>query len=139
MYHVHTYYKKEINHMVLPMSFYECVFIARQDISGQDVQKLTEKFDDIFKSFGGELMKREYWGLRQLAYVVKKNKKGHYMMMGVRAPADAIKEFERNCKINEDIIKFLTLRVKSIDEKPSIMMQAPAKAMPGIAMDDLTQ
>ncbi len=119
------------------MAFYECTFIARQDISAQDVHKLADKFTDIFKDLGGKLIKKEYWGLRSLAYVVKKNKKGHYIMLGVEAPSDAVKEFERNCKINEDVIKFLSIKVEHLDDTPSAMMQAPAKSTPGAISEDV--
>lgn len=115
------------------MALYECVFIARQDIPAQDVHKLADKFTEIFTSAGGKLAKKEYWGLRSLAYEVKKNKKGHYIMLGVEASSDAVAEFERNCKINEDVIKYLTLKVEEISASPSAMMQAPAKATPGAA------
>jgi len=120
------------------MAFYECTFIARQDISNQDVNKHTERFIEIFQEFGGKLIKREYWGLRSLAYIIKKNKKGHYIMLGVEANADAIKEFERNCKINEDILKYMSLRVEHLDDSPSIMMQAPSKPAPrAFALDEM--
>ena len=121
------------------MALYECVFIARQDIPAQDVHKLADKFAEIFTSTGGKLVKKEYWGLRSLAYEVKKNKKGHYVMLGVEASGDAVLEFERNCKINEDVIKYLSIRVEEISQQPSTMMQAPAKATPGAAapMDEV--
>lgn len=114
--------------------FYECVFIARQDIAANDVHKLADKFTEIFKGFGGALIKKEYWGLRSLTYIINKNKKGHYMMLGVKATSDAIKEFERNCKINEDILKYMSIGVEKLDDTPSSMMQAPAKATPGGAV-----
>jgi len=120
------------------MSLYECTFIARQDISAPDVHKLADKFIEILKGLGGKLIKKEYWGLRTLAYVVKKNKKGHYIMLGVEATPEAIKEYERNCKIHEDIIKYMSYKVEKIDEAASPMMQAPAKATPGIgAVDEM--
>lgn len=120
------------------MSLYECTFIARQDISAPDVHKLADKFVEIFKGLGGKLIKKEYWGLRSLAYVVKKNKKGHYIMLGVEATPEAIREYERNCKINEDIIKYMSYKVDKLDDSSSPMMQAPAKATPGIgAIDEM--
>lgn len=109
-------------------NLYECVFIARQDIPTQDVHKLADKFVGLFEGHGSAIVKREYWGLRSLAYEIKKNKKGHYIFLGVRADSDTVKEFERNCKINEDVLKYLSLRVERIEEGPSVMMQAPAKA-----------
>lgn len=120
---------REINFLIwrlMQMAFYECTFIMRQDISSQDVYKAAERFVEIVKSLGGELIKKEYWGLRNLAYIVRKNKKGHYMMLCLSAPDVAMKELERNFKINEDVIKFFNLKVEKIDESPSYMMQAPA-------------
>ncbi len=117
------------------MSFYECVFIARQDIAAPEVHKLADKFVEVFQEYGSKLIKREYWGLRSLTYIIKKNKKGHYIMLGVEADAKAIAEFERNCKINEDILKYMCVRVENLDEHPSVMMQAPAKAVPAAAGD----
>lgn len=118
------------------MALYECIFIARQDISVQDVQKHADRFVEIFKEYGGRLLKKEYWGLRSLAYIIKKNKKGHYIMLGVEATPEGVKEFERNCKINEDILKYMTLCADSIDEAPSLMMQAPAKVTPGASASE---
>jgi small subunit ribosomal protein S6 len=108
------------------MALYECIFIMRQDIAAQDVHRLADRFIEMIKSLGGDVLKREYWGLRTLAYIVKKNKKGHYIMLGVSASDSVVKELERNFKINEDVIKYLTIRVESIDEAPSHMMQSPA-------------
>lgn len=118
------------------MAFYECTFIARQDIPAQDVHKLSDRFIEVLSSFGAKIIKKEYWGLRSLAYLIKKNKKGHYVMLGVEASPEAVKEFERSCKINEDILKYLVIKVDKIDELPSIMMQAPAKATPGEGAKD---
>lgn len=109
-------------------NLYECIFIARQDIPAQDVHKLADKFVSLFEEHGTSLVKREYWGLRPLAYEIKKNKKGHYVYLGLKGNSAAVKEFERNCKINEDVLKYLSLRVDAIEEGASIMMQAPAKA-----------
>ncbi len=119
------------------MALYECIFIARQDIPAQEVHKLSDKFSEIFTSAGGKVVKKEYWGLRSLAYEVKKNKKGHYIMLGVDVGSDAVKEFERNCKINEDVIKYLSLGVEKLDDQSSAMMQAPAKATPGASSDEV--
>lgn len=105
---------------------YESTFILRQDISAHDVHKVADKFVEILNKSGGELVKKEYWGLRNLAYHIKKNKKGHYVMLGISAASSAVKELERNYKINEDVIKFLTIKVDQLDESPSHMMQAPS-------------
>lgn len=106
---------------------YECIFIARQDVPAADVNKMTDKFSELFETHGGSVVKKEYWGLRTLAYEVKKNKKGHYVCLGVKANSESLGEFERNCKINEDVIKFISINVPEIEEGPSLMMQAPEK------------
>ena len=104
---------------------YECIFIARQDVPAADVNKLTDKFSELFESHNGSVVKKEYWGLRTLAYEVKKNKKGHYVCLSVKADAESLEEFERNCKINEDVLKFMSINVDAIEEGASLMMQAP--------------
>ncbi len=108
------------------MPFYESVFIARQDISAQQVESLTQSFGAIIEAGGGRVAKTEYWGVRNLAYRIKKNRKGHYVLMNIDAAPAAIQEFERNMRINEDVIRFLTVRVDEIDEGPSIVMQVKA-------------
>jgi len=108
------------------MAFYESIFIARQDVSAQQVEALTESFAQIVVAQGGKVGKREYWGLRNLAYKVKKNRKGHYTLMNLDAPPAAVLEMERNMRINEDVIRFLTVRVEALEEGPSAMMQARA-------------
>ena len=101
------------------MALYEATFIARRDISAQDVTKLTDQFSSIVTSNGGKVVKSEYWGLRNMAYKVKKNKKGHYVMLGLDAPSAAVKELERNLHLNEDVIRNLTIRVEEIEAGPS--------------------
>jgi small subunit ribosomal protein S6 len=101
------------------MALYEATFIARRDISTQDVTKLTDQFSAIITSNGGKVVKSEYWGLRNMAYKVKKNKKGHYVMLGLDAPSAAVKELERNLHLNEDVIRNLTIRVEEIEAGPS--------------------
>ena len=101
------------------MALYEATFIARRDISTQDVTKLTDQFSAIITSNGGKVVKSEYWGLRNMAYRVKKNKKGHYVMLGLDAPSAAVKELERNLHLNEDVIRNLTVRVEEIETAPS--------------------
>ena len=105
------------------MSLYESTFIARQDLSRQDVSKLADSLSEIITGLGGKIVKNEYWGLKSLAYKIQKNRKGHYTMLAIDAPAAAIKEMERNIHINEDIIRSLTVRVDAIEEGPSAMMQ----------------
>src|SRR5580658_9894584 len=106
------------------MPHYESTFIARKDISSADVEKLTERFSGIVTANGGKVVKSEYWGLRNLAYKVKKNKKGHYVMLGLDAPSAAVKEMERNLGLHEDIIRHLTVSVSEIDKNQSVIMNS---------------
>ena len=105
------------------MPLYENVFIARQDISGAQVDALTDGFVQLLADNGGEVKKREYWGLRNLAYRMRKNRKGHYVLMNLSAPPAAIAELERTMRINEDVLRYLTLRVDTLEEGPSAIMQ----------------
>ena len=105
------------------MAFYECVFIARQDISGTQVEALIETFATLITEQGGQVTKKEYWGLKNLAYRIKKNRKGHYALMNIDAPSPAVQEMERTMKINEDVLRFLTVRVDELEEGPSAVMQ----------------
>ncbi|MBO6783922.1 MAG: 30S ribosomal protein S6 [Alphaproteobacteria bacterium] len=105
------------------MPLYEHVFIARQDISGAQVDQLVEAFTGVVETGGGKVVGTESWGLRNLAYRIKKNRKGHYVMMNLDAPADVVTELERQQRIHDDILRYLTLRVDEHEEGPSIMMQ----------------
>ncbi|NBO18620.1 MAG: 30S ribosomal protein S6 [Proteobacteria bacterium] len=105
------------------MPFYETTVITRQDLSRQDITKLTDGLTAIVEQGGGKVVKNEYWGLRNLTYRIRKNRKGHYAMLGIDAPAAAIKELGRNIGINEDIVRALTVRVEALEEGPSAMMQ----------------
>jgi small subunit ribosomal protein S6 len=105
------------------MPLYENVFIARQDISGAQAEALADSFVQLIADQGGEVKKRENWGLRNLAYRMNKNRKGHYVLFNIEAPAAAIFELERTMRINEDVIRYLTLRVDTLDEGPSAIMQ----------------
>jgi small subunit ribosomal protein S6 len=105
------------------MPFYENVFIARQDISSTQVEALADTFTQIVTQQGGQVAKREYWGLRNLAYRIKKNRKGHYMLFNLDAPPAAVSELERNMRINEDVLRYLTVRVEALEEGPSTVMQ----------------
>ncbi len=106
------------------MPLYESTLIARPDISGQQVEGLSEQFQEIVRDKGGDVAKTEYWGLRSLTYRIKKNRKGHYLHMQIDAPADAIAEMERNMRINEDVMRYLTIRVDALDQEPSAIMQS---------------
>jgi len=101
------------------MSFYESTFITRQDLSAQDVEKITEYFTRVVSDHAGKVVKNEYWGLRSLAYKIKKNRRGHYVLLYLDAPADAINELERQFKLHEDVIRSLTVRVEEISQEPS--------------------
>ncbi len=105
------------------MPAYESVFIARQDVGSSQVDTLTDNFSEIIEQGGGKVTKREYWGLRNLAYRIKKNRKGHYVLLNIDAPAPAILEMERLMRLNEDILRFMTLKVDELEEGPSVMMQ----------------
>lgn len=104
------------------MSLYESVFIARQDLSKQDISRLVDNFSAIAVKNGGRVVKTEYWGLRNLAYRINKNRKAHYAMIALEAPAAAITEMERNMRISEDVMRTVTVRVESISEQPSAIM-----------------
>ena len=105
------------------MPYYESVFIARPDISAAQVDGLVETFEKAIAGGGGSIQKKEYWGLRNLAYRIKKNRKGHYMLMNIDAPADAVAEMERQMRINEDVMRHMTLRVDELEEGPSVIIQ----------------
>ena len=106
------------------MPLYESTLIARPDISGQQVEGLSEQFQEIVRDNGGKVAKTEYWGLRSLTYRIKKNRKGHYLHMQIDAPAEAIAEMERNMRINEDVMRYLTIKVDALDPEPSAVMQS---------------
>jgi small subunit ribosomal protein S6 len=106
------------------MPFYENVFIARQDVTTAQVEGLTDLFAGIITAQGGTVAKREYWGLKSLSYRVRKNRKGHYVLMNIDAPAAAVIEMERNMRIHEDVLRQLTVRVDALEEGPSAMMQS---------------
>ena len=106
------------------MPLYENVFIARQDVSSQQVDTMTEEFTKLITENGGEVAKTEYWGVRGLTYRIKKNRKGHYVLMNLDAPSAAVLELERNMRIHEDVIRYMTVRVEELEEGPSAMMQS---------------
>ena len=97
------------------MALYEHVLIARQDISAQQAEALNDHLKALLEEQGGKVAKIEYWGLRNLAYRIKKNRKGHYSLLAIDAPAGAVKEMERQLSINEDVLRFLTVKVEDLD------------------------
>ena len=106
------------------MPFYENVFIARQEISATQVDALVDQFTAILGENAGAMKKKEYWGLKNLAFRIRKNRKGHYVLMNIDAPPAAVHEMERQMRLNEDVIRFLTVRVDALEEGQSAMLQA---------------
>ena len=101
------------------MALYESVIIGRQDLTPNQFEELTNEFIKIIESFKGLIKKRENWGLWILAYKIKKNRKGHYVLLNIDSSSDAIVEYERLMRLNADIIRFLTIGISSVDDKPS--------------------
>ena len=104
------------------MPLYECVFIARSDVTPQQVETIADQLGAILTEGGGEVKKREYWGLRSLAYKIKKNRKAHYMLLGISAPPATLNEMERQLGLNEDVLRSMTIRVEAIEEAPSAII-----------------
>jgi small subunit ribosomal protein S6 len=105
------------------MPLYEHVFLARQDLTAQQVEGMVEQFQGVIQAGGGTIEKAEMWGVKSLAYRLKKNRKAHFTMLGINAPPAAVAEMERQMRISEDILRFMTLKVEEIEEAPSVMMQ----------------
>ena len=105
------------------MALYEHIFLARQDVSPQQVEELTTAFTNLITEGGGKVSKNEYWGLKSLSYRIKKNRKAHYTLLNIDAPHAAIAEMERQQGLSEDILRFMTIRVDELEEGPSAMMQ----------------
>jgi small subunit ribosomal protein S6 len=106
------------------MPLYESVIIARQDISSTQVDALVDALTAVIVEGGGEVKKREYWGLRTLSFRIKKNRKGHYVLLNLDAPPAAVVEMERTMGINEDVLRFMSVRVEALEEGPSAVMQS---------------
>ncbi len=105
------------------MPLYEHVFLARQDASGAQVEQLTKEFSDILEEAGGKVARSEYWGLKTLAYKIKKSRKAHYTMLNIDSPPAALEEMERRMRISTDIIRFMSIRVDGHETEPSVMMR----------------
>ena len=105
------------------MPLYEHVFLARQDLSAQQVEDLTKQFSDVIGGLGGKVTKNEYWGLKSLSYRINKNRKAHMTLLNVDAPAAAVSEIERQERLSEDVLRYLTIRVDELEEGPSAMMR----------------
>ncbi|MCH1516178.1 MAG: 30S ribosomal protein S6 [Alphaproteobacteria bacterium] len=105
------------------MRLYESVIIARQDVSTTQVETLIDEFSAIIEKAGGSIHKKEFWGLRGLAYRIKKNRKGHYVMLNIETDSETLNEFERIMGLNEDVLRFMTIAIEEVDPEPSVMMQ----------------
>ena len=105
------------------MALYEHIYLARQDISAQQVEALTEQFKKVVAGLGGSIDKVEYWGVKSLAYRIKKNRKAHFSLFNINAPHAAIAEMERQMGLSEDVLRFMTIRVEEHEEGPSAMMR----------------
>ena len=105
------------------MALYEHVFLARQDVTAQQVDALTEQLKSVIQANGGSIAKTEYWGIKSLAYRVKKNRRAHFTLLNIDAPPAAVAEMERQMRINEDVIRLLTIRVDAHEEGPSAMLR----------------
>jgi small subunit ribosomal protein S6 len=104
------------------MPLYETVVIARSEITQAQADAVADAVTAQLETDGGAVKKREYWGLRSLAYRIKKNRKGHYILLGVEAPPPAVREMERQLTLNEDVLRFMTVRVEDISEEPSVIL-----------------
>jgi len=107
----------------LIMALYEHVYMARQDVSAQQVEALTEQLKALLTTHGGSVTKVEYWGVKSLAFRVKKNRKAHFSLLNIDAPSAAVVEMERQLGLNEDVIRYLTLRVDEHEAGPSAMLR----------------
>jgi small subunit ribosomal protein S6 len=108
------------------MALYEHVFLARQDLAQAQVDALAATAAEIVETNGGKVVKTETWGLRSLAYKIAKNRKAHYVMLELDAPGNVVAELERQTQINEDIIRYMTVKVDALEAGPSVMMKKSA-------------
>lgn len=105
------------------MALYEHVYLARQDVTAQQVEAMTEQFKSVIEQNGGTIAKIEYWGVKSLAYRISKNRKAHFTLLNIDAPPAAVAELERLEGINEDVLRTMTIRVEEHEEGPSAMMR----------------
>ena len=105
------------------MAYYESVLVFRQDLTEPQVKEKADKFTQIIKELGGNVKSTEFWGLRNLAYVIRKNRKAHYVLLNIELDGAQIAELERRLRIDEDVIRFLNVRVEKLSETPSVMMK----------------
>jgi small subunit ribosomal protein S6 len=107
----------------LSMPLYEHVFLARQDVTAQQVEEMITQYKGVIEAGQGSVPKQEYWGVKSLTYRIRKNRKAHMALMNIDAPAAAVHEMERQMRISEDVIRFMTVKVEALEEGPSAMMQ----------------
>jgi small subunit ribosomal protein S6 len=105
------------------MPLYEHVFLARQDVTSQQVEAMVDQYKGVIEQNGGAVEKTEMWGVKSLAYRIKKNRKAHFTLLNIQAPPAALAEMERQMRISEDVLRFMTVRVDELDPEPSAMMQ----------------
>lgn len=105
------------------MAFYESVLVFRQDLTEPQVKEKAAKYTDIVKELGGNVKSTEFWGLKNLAYIIRKNRKAHYVMFNMEMPGENVGEYERRLRIDEDVIRFLNVRVEELATTPSVMMK----------------
>ena len=105
------------------MAFYESVLVFRQDLTESQVKEKAAKFTEIIKELGGDVKSTEFWGLKNLAYIIRKNRKAHYVMLNIELDGSQITELERRSRIDEDVIRFLNVRVDELATTPSVMMK----------------
>ncbi len=105
------------------MAYYESVLVFRQDLTEPQVKEKAAKFTEIINELGGSVKSTEFWGLKNLAYIIRKNRKAHYVMLNIELPGAMITELERRARIDEDVIRFLNVRVEELATAPSVMMK----------------
>ena len=108
------------------MSYYEHIFLVRPDLTAQQLEKIIKDFTGLIEKAGGKVTKTENWGLRGLAYKIKKNRKAHYILMNLDAPPAAVNELELQERLSDDVLRFMTIRVDEFEEGPSIQMRVKA-------------
>ena len=105
------------------MAYYESVLVFRQDLTETQVKEKATKYTDIIRELGGDVKSTEFWGLKNLAYIIRKNRKAHYVMLNIELPGSNLAEYERRARIDEDVIRFLNVRVDALSTTPSVMMK----------------
>jgi small subunit ribosomal protein S6 len=121
------------------MALYEHLLIARQDISAQQVDALATHLKTIIEGKGGKVEKQEYWGLRGLAYRIKKNRKGHYVLLNINAPAPAVQELERQLRINEDVLRYVSVKVDKFEQSANKNKREREENKEGAAAEETVQ